>query len=248
MPQQLSTARAAFIDLKARIEGMASPARRREALAFGVPAMDAHLPGGGLALGAVHEISEQGTFSGYAAMAALFAAGVIARLEGPVLWCVGRRDLFAPALALAGLHPDRVLYCETWKDGEVLPSMEEGLHCKGLAAVVGEVNRLPLTPSRRLQLAAEESGVTAFVLRRSVKALDDANAAFSRWRIAAAPLAPDEMGELGRARWRVSLVRCRGAEPHSWMVEACDATGRIALPADLSAGQVAPEERWLASA
>ena len=34
--------------------------------------------------------------------------------------------------------------------------MEEGLKCRGLAAVVGEATRLSLTASRRLQLAAGE--------------------------------------------------------------------------------------------
>ncbi len=42
--------------------------------------------------------------------------------------------------------------------------MEEGLRHGGLAGVVGELVRLPLTPSRRLQLAAEASGVIAFQL------------------------------------------------------------------------------------
>jgi protein ImuA len=44
--------------------------------------------------------------------------------------------------------------------------MEEGLKCRGLAAVVGEATRLSLTASRRLQLAAGESGVTAILIRR----------------------------------------------------------------------------------
>ncbi|SEE65192.1 protein ImuA [Rhizobiales bacterium GAS188] len=248
MPSHTHATEAALCELKARIERIAAPARARDYLPFGVTQIDAHLPGGGLALGAVHEISEDGPRGIYAPMASLFAAGILARLDGPVLWCLKRRDLFAPALARVGLHPDRVIYCETWKDGELLPAMEEGLRHKGLAAVVGEVNRLPLTPSRRLQLAAEASGVTAIVLRRSYPANDEANAAFSRWRISAAPSEPDEVGEMGRARWHIELLRCRGAEAHSWTVEACDASGRIALPADLSAGQVAPEERWRASA
>ena len=53
-------------------------------------------------------------------------------LQGPVLWCLHSRDLFAPALARVGLHPDRVIYCETWKDAEILPAMEEGCELRGL--------------------------------------------------------------------------------------------------------------------
>jgi protein ImuA len=37
------------------------------------------------------------------AAAALFAAGIAVRTRGRVLWCVTRQDLFAPALAAAGL-------------------------------------------------------------------------------------------------------------------------------------------------
>jgi protein ImuA len=46
------------------------------------------------------------------AAAALFAAGIAARLRGQVLWRLTRQDLFAPALAQAGLMPDRVIYVE----------------------------------------------------------------------------------------------------------------------------------------
>jgi protein ImuA len=160
-----------------------------------------------------------------------------------VLWCLHSRDLFAPALARVGLHPDRVIYCETWKDAEVLPAMEEGLRQGGLAGVVGELIKFPLTPSRRLQLAAEASGVVALVLRRSGPKADEHNASFSRWRISAAPSGPMIDCDMGRARWQLDLLRCRGAEANSWTVEACDATGRLAVPADL--GDRSPEtQEW----
>ena len=64
--------------------------------------------------------------------------------------------------------PDRVIYAEAGKAATALLAMEEGLRHAGLAGVVGELSgRLTLTASRRLQLAAEQSGVTCFVLRRS---------------------------------------------------------------------------------
>ena len=63
------------------------------------------------------------------------------RCRRAVLWCLRGRDFFAPAVARIGLHPDRVIYCETWNDRDVLPVMEEGLKCRGLAAVVGEATR-----------------------------------------------------------------------------------------------------------
>src|SRR3984957_19466541 len=157
-------------DLRRWLARMESHGRASAAvLPFDIAEVDAHVPGGGLQLGHLHEVIEGRAASEDAALATLFAAGFVARLAGPVLWCLRGRDLFAPALARIGLHPDRVIYCETWKDRDVLPAMEEGLKCRGLAAVVGEATRLSLTASRRLQLAAGESGVTARSLQHRLR-------------------------------------------------------------------------------
>lgn len=217
-------------------------------LPFGIEHIDAVLPGGGLALGAVHEITEQGTDGARGSLAALFVAGILARLPGPVLWCLHSRDLFSPALARVGLHPDRVIFCETWKDAEVLPAMEEGLRHGGLAGVVGELVSLPLRPSRRLQLAAESAGVVAFAIRRSGPSKDQGNACFSRWRIAPSPSGEMIGFDMGKPRWQLDLLRCRGAEAHTWTVEACDATGRLAVPDELGVRSPAPQEWRLATA
>ena len=81
-------------------------------LPFGLPAIDRHLPGGGLPLGALHEVAGGGNGAIDGAAAALFAGGIAARTRGKVLWCVTRQDFFAVALAQAGLSPDRVIYVE----------------------------------------------------------------------------------------------------------------------------------------
>jgi protein ImuA len=75
--------------------------------------------------------------------AALFAAGIAARLRGRVLWCLTRQDLFAPALAQAGLMPDRVIYVEAGDETSVLICFEEGLRHSGLSAVVAESRGCP---------------------------------------------------------------------------------------------------------
>jgi protein ImuA len=222
-------------------------------LPFGRAALDARLPDGGLALGALHEVAGSGPDVEHGAAAALFVAGVLARLPGLVLWALERRDLFAPALAGVGVHPDRVIYAEAGRPTGVLLVMEEGLRHPGLAGVVGEVSgRLTLTASRRLQLAAEASGVVAFVLRHSRRhadpALAEPSAAVARWRVGALPSPPPlphtpDVPGLGRARWRLDLVRCRGAEPRSWIVEACDAQGGLGMAADLADGQAASARR-----
>jgi len=101
-----------------RLEGAAG--RRRLVLPFGIKAIDRHLPDGGLALGALHEVAGGGHGAINGAAAALFTAGIAARTRGKVLWCITRPDLFAPALAQAGLAPDRVIYVEAGDETSVL--------------------------------------------------------------------------------------------------------------------------------
>ena len=211
-----------------------------QTVSMGAAEIDAALPNGGLALGALHEIAGAGPDTEHGAAAALLAAGILARMTGPVLWAMEQADLFAPGLAGAGLHPDRIVFAEAGK--EVLATMEEGLRHTGLAAVVGEITgRFSLIASRRLQLAAEQTGVLAIALRRSRQfddpALMEPTAAMTRWLVAALPSPPalahaPSVPGLGPARWRLTLTRCRGGEPGTWITEACDATGRVHLVPD----------------
>jgi protein ImuA len=234
-------------------EGLAALRRRIEAiegagraapvvLPFDVPAIDAALPGGGLLLGALHEIAGEGPDGEDGAVAAAFLAGILARLRPPrpLLWCLPAGDLYGPGLVSCGLSPERLILVEARRDAEVLWAIEEGLRSAALAAVIGEVESLPAPASRRLQLAAEASGVTAFALRRrrgaaAAGALAAPNAAMTRWRVAALPgaIAAGEPG-VGRPLWRLTLWRCRGGVPASFDVEAGDATGHVALAAALA--------------
>ncbi|WP_284947393.1 ImuA family protein [Acidisoma cladoniae] len=223
-------------------------------LPFEIDAIDRHLPGGGLRLGGLHDVADAGPGLEHGTAAVLMVAGILARLPGPVLWVTEQRDLFAPALAHVGLDPNRVLHVEAGRDAarSVLVAMEEGLRHPGFAGIVGEVRRLDSTASRRLQLAAETSGVTVFTLRRSRTPDDPALmtpiAALTRWRIARQsagpplPHAPQVRG-LAPAVWRIDLIRCRGAEPATWSVEACDATGHLRLAADVAHRSVAKGHR-----
>jgi protein ImuA len=134
------------------------------------------------------------------------------------------------------LPPDRVLYAEAKDEKTVLLVMEEALRHSGLSAVVGELRRLPMTASRRLVLAAEKSGVMAMALRRQAGPDEAPNAARTRWRVSPYPSAALPVPGIGRARWQVALTRCRGGTPKNWIVEACDAQGCLAVPAELADG------------
>src|SRR5918995_3059694 len=129
----------ALSELRERIERLGTAGRVRAVLPFRIREVDRHLPGGGLALGSLHEVMQAGTASEHAAVATLFVAGILARNKGPVLWCLSRRDLFASALAAVGLHPDRIIYAETHREAEILTAVEEGLRERGLAGGGGGV-------------------------------------------------------------------------------------------------------------
>jgi protein ImuA len=247
---------AALAALRATLRRLEGPGRAAAGVApTGFDAIDRVLPDGGLARGALHEIVGEG-----ADRAA--ASGFVIRLlvglavQGPVLWCLADPELYGPGLQRLGLAPDRLILARTRRDTDLLWAMEEGLKTPGLAAVLGEPQRLDLTASRRLQLAAESAGGLGLVLRPADGG--KATAAVTRWRVASAPSAvpvpdqetPRDFG-LMRGRWRVSLERCRGATPTgeqgygSWLVEEDDATRAVAVAAELGdrSGASAPAIR-----
>ncbi|EJC64543.1 LOW QUALITY PROTEIN: hypothetical protein Rleg5DRAFT_1271 [Rhizobium leguminosarum bv. viciae WSM1455] len=224
-------------DLRERIASLEGvSARKAGCLSFGVPEIDAVLPGGGLAYGALHEFAGGGAGTVDGAAAALFAAGIAARTKGPIAWCLTRPDLFFPALA-QGLHPDRVIFVESDKEEDVLANMEEGLSFGGLGAVVGELVRLPMVSSRRLQLAAERTGTMALAVRRwrrQTEANDfgQPTASTTRWRVSVMPSEELPVPGLGRAQWLLELMRVKAGECAEFLVRACDDKGCL----DLSSG------------
>lgn len=243
----------AIAALRARISQLEGEgARRRDVLPFGIPSLDSRVPGGGLALGCLHEVAGGGNGAVDGAAAASFVAGIAARTQGKVLWCVARQDLFAPGLEQAGLPPDRVIHVEAGDEKSVLACMEEGLRHGGLGAVVADIARLPMAVSRRLHLAAKEGGTIGLALRRwrrQAEASDfgQPTAAMTRWRISALSSRPLPVPGVDRSRWRIELIRARAGETYETELEACDGSGHLRLPSDMADGPAAAEG-WRRSA
>ncbi len=230
-------------ELRERIQHLeGTAARKKQVLPFGIPEIDDRLPGGGLAFGALHEFAGGGAGTVDGAAAALMVAGIAAQTKGQVVWCLTRPDLFFPALAQAGLHPKRVIFVESDKEEDVLASMEEALAYGGLGAVIGELVRLPMTTSRRLQLAAEKTGTIGLAVRRwrrQTEASDygQPTAATTRWRVSVLPSEPLPVPGVGRARWLLELIRVKAGECAEFIVGACDAKGRLDLSTGSADGQ-----------
>lgn len=176
----------------------------------------------------------------------------------------------AGLLGPRAVHPGRLILVRARRDAEVLWALEEGLRAPTavLGAVVGEVGATDDIAMRRLQLAAEAAGRPCFLLRRRLYAgraaastsaplsapLSTSAVALTRWRVGALPssetgraerspatgLVTGLTGLPGRPRWRVDLLRCRGAAPGSFTVEWDDAAGDFALAAPVRDRPVAP--------
>lgn len=228
-------------EMLAALRAELAPARagRGSALGFGVPAIDDRLADHGLDGGGLHEIAAASESLNDDAAATLFIAGIAARFANQpdftALWAVTAFDLYAPGLEQVGLAPGNILYGQGRTDADVLAIAEDALRDGSLACVIAEIKSADMTVTRRLQLAAAD-GQTPMLLYRRHRSrgrcpLSAPSAAMTRWRIGCLASERLPWAGVGRPRWQVDLVRQRGGNPFSLELEACDATGRLALPA-----------------
>ncbi len=205
----------------------AAPGAKPQHLSLGVPEVQAHLPGPGLACGVLHEVAAGSHGDRPAAFGFLFAltAAALRSRPGPAVLVATRRalaDFGRPCghgLAQLGLDVGRLLIVETSTDKDALWTIEDTLRSEARPAMVaGAISgNLDLTTSRRLNLAAAAHATPLVLLRTPVAA--GTSAAATRWRIAAAPAARDRFGAFAGPRWRVALERCRNGRPGHWLIE-----------------------------
>ncbi|MEZ0135593.1 MULTISPECIES: ImuA family protein [Novosphingobium] len=221
------------------LRAMATPLADYRIMPFGVETLDDRLSSGGLRAGALHEATALTCSLVDDAAATLFLAGIAARearaAAAPVLWVSSRNDLYAPGLEQAGLGSADVIHAQPRDDAALLAVVEDAVRDGTPAAVVAEASKVSMVATRRLQLAAAEADIPVLLLRRhrgrDRDPLADLSAAWTRWRISSAPSERLGVAGVGRPRWLVELARQRGGEGFSMIVEGCDATGRLAVPA-----------------
>jgi protein ImuA len=175
-------------ELRALISRRAPGAAAAEACPLGLPAIDAAL-GGGLPRGCLQEVIPADDGAAAAGFAA-FLLGRLAAGKGAVLWAsLGEGDLYPPGLAGFGLDPAKVILLSAPSAAELLWALEEALRSRTIAGALGEVDRLDLTASRRLQLAAGAGGGVGLLLMRADRSgegrLAAVSAAALRWRVGA---------------------------------------------------------------
>lgn len=208
-----------------RLRAALPPLARHGRLRLGPASLDAAL-GGGLALGALHAVAQAGLAAESAGAGTGFVACILGRLAGPVLWISPRADLFPAGLIRFGLDPARLLLAAPDDDTASLAAMETGLRAG--VTTIGEIGETGRLGGRRLALACLEHGATGFLLLRPARAgrpgsakgpgRADLAAAFTRWRVAAAP-SLGQHGEPGEPRWHLRLLAARGGTEGEWLVE-----------------------------
>jgi protein ImuA len=207
-------------------------------LALGLPALDTHLPQGGLTCGALHEVVPE--TEGVLSAAFGFVVAVLARLPRGcplilVMPAYGERRhgrLCGHGLNSFGLNPARVTLVETAHRKETLWAVAEALHSGVPRAVASMIDRLDLKTSQKLHLAASDAGLPLLLIRPAQTL--EASAAATRWRVGTAEAARDRFGLLARPRWHLQLERCRNGRPGEWVVEYDHVAHRFSLASALA--------------
>ena len=224
----------------AEIDGRIS----RQFMPLAVDSLDSALSGG-LALGRVHMMcgmmQAHGAVSGFVTallmrlLAHLSAVGTTS--AGPIVWCPasslgGAGMLYGHGLAALGLDPSRLLIVDTPHPAHRMAALDDIARTDGLTAVVAEYDGMQKTSDywmrlmRRIQLAAESSRVTVFLLGAPLAA----NGCETVWHIAPTNMAQaDKMSghilhnrphrsftsssQSWGPRWQITLKRARGGYP-----------------------------------
>jgi protein ImuA len=218
-----------------RLEGFAPKAR---VLSLGLPALESHLPQGGLTFGALHEVVPAGEDDAPAAFGFIAALLGTLRCSAPLLLMLPARGFarhghpHGHGLNRLGLDPARLILVETRDKTETLWALEEALRSAAPAAVAGILDDLDLKTSQRLHVVARNAGLPLLLLRpaRTLQA----SVAATRWRIGTAEAARDRFGLITRWRWHLALERCRNGRPGQWCVEFDHVSHRFSLAAALA--------------
>lgn len=179
-------------------------------------------PMGAFPMGAIHEFQldrirvscSRAATVGF--MAAL-ASPMLSR-GGVMLWLGRMRSVFPPALMKFGVKPDQVIFVDIVKAGNVLWATEEALKCAAVAVVVAEVGGLDIASSRRLQLSAEKSQTTGFLIRNDLH--PGLTTSTSRWRITPMPgVRQAGLPGVGFPQWKVELLKLRNGVTGIWHLQ-----------------------------
>ncbi|QDU61888.1 Protein RecA [Planctomycetes bacterium Pan216] len=223
--------------------------RTRGTISSGIGPLDRVLPGEGYRRGTLVEwIAPQGG-SGATSLAWQVAPSVLR--EGASLVVIDpEEEFYPPGLATLGIDPSRLLVVrfptkrrdapprqgrrqrsrrsrDDPRESEVVWALEQTLRCPAVGMTLASLESLESRSFRRLQLAAEQGGGVG-VLLRGPTATKAPSWAEVRLRVEPKP----SQGKV--RRWRVELLKCRGAAGMTWEWERDRETGVVSLATQLA--------------
>ncbi|MFZ1741748.1 MAG: hypothetical protein WAT93_02780 [Pontixanthobacter sp.] len=143
-----------------------------------------------------------------------------------ILWVQDRAAIRANGRPYRpGLPEDvrhRIIHVAADKPEDALFALEEGVRCRDLAFVIGEIagnpRALDFTASRRLSLTAEKHGVALWLVR--LDAAHDLSSARMRWDVRCAPSPAPQWNAVapGTPSWHAELFRARSHPPGEWIL------------------------------
>jgi protein ImuA len=203
----------------------------------GLPSPSPRLRGEGRGEGAFQQSQTRGDAPSPARLRSALAGDFSPRVgRGELVWIAEDMALaesgapYGPGLDAFGLRPERLVTVQAARTRDLLWAMEEALHCRAVAAVIGEMrgSEIDSVAVRRLSLAAAESGALALLLRAAPPT--DASTAATRWIVGAAPSSPPSGWESERApRFAATLVRNRRGPVGSWILQWSNIDERFLL-------------------
>ncbi len=207
----------------------------RDVIPFGAADIDECLPLGGLACGAVHELSmndASGLVTHPFALPALLARNALDSCEASGASGWGRSSANDPCALLVvwigrrcwptpfSLPPERLSSCifvDPPTEKLSLWALETALRSPAVKLVVADTPRVSLATTRRLSLSARAHGTTALLLKRH-REQPTPSAAMTSWSLTPIP-SPSEA-----PAWDLSLKRLKGgsAAVTAWTVTVED--------------------------
>jgi len=202
-----------------------------QSISSGCAALDQLLPAQGFRAGTlVQWIAAPGSGAGTLAM---IAAREACRLRKWLVVVDAAGTFFPPAAWALELRDLIVIQPQNRRDQ--LWAIDQALRCEAIAAVWTTIDSVPSRMFRRWQLAAEQSGSLGLLVQ-SDKALQEPSWADVRLLVQARPPShPSSPPPLARSasegakgrHWRVTVVRCQGAEGRSVELMMNDETGNL---------------------
>lgn len=174
-----------------------------------------------------------------------WALSVSHSTDKPILWITTAQLLreqglpYGPGLLSLGINPERFILVRARSLHDSLWALEEGIKSEAFASVIGELDDIDITSSRRLSLAVQTHKARCMLLvRRESK---PQTVAYSRWCASPQQSIGGNDGLPGNARLHVALDKHRGgARPHQTILEWQDATHRFHMVSSLADRPLVP--------